>query len=98
MTASAATLLAVYVAALLVLAWPFGVFLAVVADDRRTPAGLLRAERAWLAWCGVDTGREMDWCTYASAAVIFGAFSTCAVDVPQRVHHGPRGAFTHRAE
>jgi K+-transporting ATPase ATPase A chain len=72
---------ALYLAALLALAWPLGAYMARVYDGR--PCGLDRVfgpmERLIYRVCGVDPKREMDWKTYTVALMVFAGASLVAL-------------------
>src|SRR5437667_10762621 len=105
MTTHASLLLAVYMIALLGLAWPLGSFMAVVLEGRRTwlSAALGPLERLAYRCAGVSPEAEMTWRGYAFAAVAFNGVGLIAVYLLHRTqqwlprnpqHHGPVNAHS----
>ncbi|HWB08302.1 MAG TPA: potassium-transporting ATPase subunit KdpA [Pirellulales bacterium] len=86
MTANGWFQLGLYVAILLLLAKPLGIYMAAVYEGRRTwfdPVfGPL--ERLTYRLCGIDPKAEMRWTTYAAATLWFGLVSVFAVYGLQR--------------
>jgi K+-transporting ATPase ATPase A chain len=87
MSAQAWTLLAVYLAALLLLAWPLGRWMVAVAEDRlpRWMKPFEQAERGLYRMAGVDPSAAMAWRHYAIALVTFNALGVLAVYALQRL-------------
>ena len=83
MNANALILLAVYLAVLLLLALPFGRFIANVMDGTYRWASGLEAPLYRL--CGIDPSREMTWLRYAMAILLFNGLGVIAVFLLQRV-------------
>lgn len=90
LSASSLLLLAVFLAVLLVLARPLGIYLATVMDSRDDQrVRLLRwgapIEHTLYRLCGVRRGVEMDWRVYALAIVLFNLLGALAVYALQRL-------------
>ena len=87
MNAQAWILLATYLAALLLLAWPLGRWLVAVAEGRlpRWLAPLAAAERGLYRLAGVQADAGMGWRQYAIALVVFNVLGVVAVYALQRV-------------
>jgi K+-transporting ATPase ATPase A chain len=87
MTANALLQLAVYLAALLALARPLGVYMARIYEGE--PAFLNRIggpfERSLYRVCGIDAKREMRWTEYAVAMMAFNILGLLAVYALQRL-------------
>ena len=82
--------LAVFLTLLMLLAWPLGRWLAIVAEGR-LPQGLApfcRAETALYRAAGIDAAAGMGWKAYALALLAFNALGTLAVYAPQRLQGG----------
>jgi K+-transporting ATPase ATPase A chain len=79
--------LVAFLAFLLVLAWPLGIWLAAVADGRLPPwlAPVAGLERALYRVAGVDAGESTSWKRYAVAAVAFNVIGVIAVYALQRL-------------
>lgn len=90
LSASSLLLLAVFLAVLMVLAKPLGIYLATVMDSRDDQrVRLLRwgapIEHTLYRLCGVRRGVEMDWRVYALAIVLFNLLGALAVYALQRL-------------
>src|SRR5262249_36755613 len=86
-TAASWSLLAVYMAVLLGLAWPLGLYMAAVLEGRRTflsPA-LGGLERLCYRVAGVDAAQEMTWRRYTVAALAFNFVGLLVVYAIQRL-------------
>ena len=83
MTASAWILLAVYMAVLLVLAFPIGRFIANVMEGKYAWASKLEAPLYRLA--GIDAAKEMDWLRYTLAILLFNGLGFIVVYGLQRL-------------
>jgi K+-transporting ATPase ATPase A chain len=82
--------LAVFLTLLMLLAWPLGRWLAIVAEGR-LPQGLApfcRAETALYRAAGIDAAAGMGWKAYALALLAFNALGTLAVYALQRLQGG----------
>ncbi len=87
MTAHAWITLGLYLALLLALAWPLGLYIAALAQEQ------LPRPLRWLApvdaliqrACGVRPGAEMGWRSYAIAILLFNALGALAVYALQRL-------------
>ncbi|MGZ5186920.1 MAG: potassium-transporting ATPase subunit KdpA [Caldimonas sp.] len=79
--------LAVFLALLLVLAWPLGIWLAAVADGRlpRWLKPVVALERAIYRLAGVDPDESTSWQRYAFALVAFNVIGVVAVYALQRL-------------
>lgn len=79
--------LAVYLAVLLLLAWPLGKWLAAVADGRLpcSMAPLVWFEHALYRLAGVDAAKATSWKRYAIDAVAFNALGIFTVYALQRL-------------
>ncbi len=90
MTTNGVLQLVLYVVVLLALARPLGAYMARVYEGR--PIGLDRVlgwlERLIYRLCGVRSGEEMGWKTYAVAMLLFNVLGFLAVYVLQRVQGG----------
>jgi len=84
MTASAWSLLALYLVVLLALAWPLGRALAALCGGR-LPRWMLRAEAPLFKLAGVDPAQSMGWKHYALALLAFNALGALAVYGLQRL-------------
>ena len=87
MSTAELTQLVLYVAALLLCAWPLGMYMARVyaGDLPRCVRWLRPAERAIYRMCSVRDTAKMDWKGYALAVLLFNALGFVAVYVLQRV-------------
>ena len=87
MTAQAWILLFAYLVILLVLAWPLGHWLTVVAEGRlpRWLSPLEKAERGLYRLAGIDPAGGMEWKQYALALVSFNFLGVLAVYGLQRL-------------
>ena len=90
MNAQAWIQLGVFLALLMLLAWPLGRWLAAVAEGRlpQALAPLCRAETALYRAAGIDAAAGMDWKAYALALLAFNALGTLAVYALQRLQGG----------
>lgn len=82
--------LAVFLALLMLLAWPLGRWLAAVAEGR-LPQGLApfcRVETALYRAAGIDAAVGMGWKAYALALLAFNALGALAVYALQRLQGG----------
>ena len=79
--------LVAFLAILLVLAWPLGIWLTAVADGRlpRWLAPVAWVERALYRLAGVDAAESTSWKRYAVAAVAFNVVGVFAVYALQRL-------------
>ena len=84
MTASAWGLLALFLAALLVLAWPVGKFLAVLCSER-VPRWMQRVEAPLYKIAGTKPEQSMHWLRYALALLAFNAVGAVFVYALQRL-------------
>lgn len=84
MTASAWGLLALFLAALGVLAWPVGKFLAALCNER-VPRWMQRVEAPLYKLAGTAPERSMNWRTYALALLAFNLVGAIAVYALQRL-------------
>ncbi|WP_295548177.1 potassium-transporting ATPase subunit KdpA [uncultured Pseudacidovorax sp.] len=84
MNASAWTLLAVFLALLLILAWPLGRWLAALCEGRM-PRWIARIEAPLFRLAGVEPNSSMGWMTYALALLAFNALGALAVYGLQRL-------------
>jgi K+-transporting ATPase ATPase A chain len=87
MTAHGLLQLAVYLFALLALAWPLGVYIARVFDGPEPWLARVLGplERAIYRICGVSQQLQMDWKRYAAAMLAFQALGFAAVYALQRL-------------
>src|SRR5262245_31213262 len=83
MTANGILQLAFYLAVLIALAKPLGLYMADVYEGRL--AFLARLERPIYRLCGVDPAAEMSWTRYAMAVLWFSLLGTLAVYAVQRL-------------
>jgi len=74
-------LLAAFLAVLLVLAWPLGLFIARLLEAE---GGRSRLERGFHRLCGIDAKEQMGWLHYTLALVAFNAIGALAVYALQR--------------
>jgi len=76
-----------YLVALILLAWPLGIFMARVFQGERTFLHPLfgPVERLIYRVCGIDPNEEMDWKQNAIAMMIFNVFGILIVYVLQRL-------------
>ncbi|MDQ0073798.1 K+-transporting ATPase ATPase A chain [Variovorax boronicumulans] len=84
MTASTWGLLALFLAALAVLAWPVGKFLAALCNER-VPRWMQRVEAPLYKLAGIAPERSMNWRTYALALLAFNLVGAVAVYALQRL-------------
>ncbi len=88
MTAIGVTQLAIFLAVLLLAAWPLGIFVARVYDDRpHLFAWLKPVERGLYRLAGVDPAGEMTWREYALAMLAFNLLGLLFVYGLQRLQH-----------
>ncbi|WIG55016.1 MAG: potassium-transporting ATPase A chain [Rhodanobacteraceae bacterium] len=87
MTANDLIQVLVYLAALLVLVWPVGRYMAKVFADAPNHVTRVGApfEHGLYRLCGIRAGEEMDWKRYAVAMLVFNVLGALAVYVLQRV-------------
>jgi K+-transporting ATPase ATPase A chain len=87
MTAQGLLQLALYLAVLLTLAWPLGIYMARIFDGPATPLDRLLGplERAIYRVCGVRPREEMGWQRYALAMLAFQLLGLLAVYGLQRL-------------
>lgn len=87
MTTHAWTLLGLYLAVLLALVKPIGIYLANVMEGRDSVALRIGrpVERLIYRVCGVRDDEEMDWLPYAFAILLFNALGALAVYCLQRL-------------
>jgi K+-transporting ATPase ATPase A chain len=84
MSSSAWGLLALFLAALLVLAWPVGKFLAALCDER-VPRWMQRIEAPLYKLAGTRPEQSMHWLRYALALLAFNAIGAIFVYALQRL-------------
>ncbi|MDQ0038656.1 K+-transporting ATPase ATPase A chain [Variovorax boronicumulans] len=84
MTASAWGLLALFLAAVAVLAWPVGKFLAALCNER-VPRWMQRVEAPLYKLAGTAPERSMNWRTYALALLAFNLLGAVVVYALQRL-------------
>lgn len=84
MTSSAWGLLALFLAALLVLAWPVGKFLAALCSER-VPRWMQRVEAPLYKIAGTKPEQSMHWLRYAIALLAFNAVGAVFVYALQRL-------------
>ncbi|CAN7528691.1 potassium-transporting ATPase subunit KdpA [Variovorax paradoxus] len=84
MTSSAWGLLALFLAALLVLAWPVGKFLAALCSER-VPRWMQRIEAPFYRLAGTRPEQSMHWLRYAIALLAFNAVGAVFVYALQRL-------------
>ncbi|MDR6888734.1 MULTISPECIES: potassium-transporting ATPase subunit KdpA [Variovorax] len=84
MTSSAWSLLALFLAALLVLAWPVGKFLAALCNER-VPRWMQRIEAPLYKLAGTEPGQSMQWPRYAFALLAFNAVGAIFLYALQRL-------------
>ncbi|MDQ0573548.1 K+-transporting ATPase ATPase A chain [Variovorax paradoxus] len=84
MTASAWSLLALFLVALLLLAWPVGKFLAALCDGR-LPRWMQRIEAPLYRLAGTTPGQSMHWLRYALALLAFNAIGAIFLYALQRL-------------
>ena len=84
MTASAASLLAFFLVALVLLAWPVGKFLAALCNER-LPRWMQRIEAPLYKLAGVQPGESMHWLAYAFALLAFNAVGAIFLYALQRL-------------
>ena len=86
MGTAAWTLLAAFLAVLLLLAWPLGRAIAALCDGR-LPRWMQRVEAPLFKLAGVAPDQPMHWRTYAFALLAFNAIGALAVYGLQRLQH-----------
>ena len=84
MTASAWTLLALFLVALLLLAWPVGKFLAALCNER-VPRWMQRIEAPLYKLAGTKPEQSMHWLRYALALLAFNAVGAIFLYALQRL-------------
>ncbi|WPH20266.1 potassium-transporting ATPase subunit KdpA [Variovorax paradoxus] len=84
MTSSAWGLLVLFLAALLVLAWPVGKFLAALCNER-VPRWMQRVEAPLYRLAGTSPEQSMHWLRYAIALLAFNAVGAVFVYALQRL-------------
>jgi K+-transporting ATPase ATPase A chain len=84
MTASAASLLALFLAALVLLAWPVGKFLAALCNER-LPRWMQRIEAPLYKLAGIQPAESMHWLSYAFALLAFNAVGAIFLYALQRL-------------
>jgi K+-transporting ATPase ATPase A chain len=84
MSSSAWGLLAFFLVALLVLAWPVGKFLAALCDER-VPRWMQRVEAPFYKLAGTRPEQSMHWLRYALALLAFNAIGAIFVYALQRL-------------
>lgn len=84
MTASAWSLLAFFLVALVLLAWPVGKFLAVLCNER-VPRWMQRIEAPLYKLAGTTPGQSMHWLRYALALLAFNAVGALFLYALQRL-------------
>ncbi len=84
MSTQSSLLLAGYLAVLLVLAWPLGIWLTALAEGR-LPRWLAAAERGLYRIAGVDPAVGMNWRSYALSLLLFNFLGVLAVYALQRL-------------
>ncbi|WP_017757754.1 potassium-transporting ATPase subunit KdpA [Pseudacidovorax intermedius] len=84
MTASAWTLLAVFLGLLLILAWPLGRWLAALCEGRM-PRWIVRIEAPLYRLAGVEPNSSMGWMGYALALLAFNTLGALVVYGLQRL-------------
>lgn len=84
MTASAWSLLAFFLVALVLLAWPVGKFLAALCNER-VPRWMQRIEAPLYKLAGTTPGQSMHWLRYALALLAFNAVGALFLYALQRL-------------
>ncbi|MET3913423.1 K+-transporting ATPase ATPase A chain [Variovorax sp. OAS795] len=84
MTASAGSLLAVFLVALVLLAWPAGKLLAALCDER-LPRWMQRIEAPLYRLAGTEPGTSMHWRAYALALLAFNTLGAVFLYALQRL-------------
>lgn len=84
MTASAASLLALFLVALVLLAWPVGKFLAALCNER-LPRWMQRIEAPLYKLAGIQPAESMHWLSYAFALLAFNAVGAIFLYALQRL-------------
>ena len=84
MTASAASLLAFFLVALVLLAWPVGKFLAALCNER-LPRWMQRIEAPLYRLAGTEPGTSMHWRAYALALLAFNTLGAVFLYALQRL-------------
>jgi K+-transporting ATPase ATPase A chain len=85
MTAPAWTMLIVYLAVLLALAYPLAAWLTRLADGKPVGGPVGALERGLYRLAGVDPTEEMSWRRYATALLLFNALGVLVVYAVQRL-------------
>jgi len=84
MTASAGSLLAFFLFALVLLAWPVGKFLAALCNER-LPHWMQRIEAPLYKLAGTEPGKSMHWLAYALALLAFNGVGAIFLYLLQRL-------------
>ncbi|KQU85749.1 ATPase [Variovorax sp. Root318D1] len=84
MTSSAWSLLAFFLVALVLLAWPVGKFLAALCNER-VPRWMQRMEAPLYKLAGIEPGQSMHWLAYALALLAFNAMGAIFLYALQRL-------------
>ena len=87
MAATSWGLLALYLALLLLAAWPLGIWLARLSSGR-LPTWMLKLEAPLYRLAGTSAERSMKWSDYALALLAFNILGVAAVYLIQRVQGG----------
>jgi K+-transporting ATPase ATPase A chain len=77
--------LALYLAVLLALAYPLGIYLSRIADTAPIGGILGKVERALYRASAVDAGEDMPWTRYATAVLLFNGLGVVVVYLIQRL-------------
>lgn len=87
MTTQSFVLLAVFLAVLLALAYPMGLYLAKIGDGTPIPGlgWMVKIENCLYRIAGITADLAMGWKTYAIALLVFNAFGVIAVYAVQRL-------------
>lgn len=87
MTTQSLALLVVFLAVLLVLAYPMGLYLAKIGDGTPIPGlgWMVKVENFLYRLSGINAQSAMGWKTYAIALLVFNALGAIAVYAVQRV-------------
>ena len=87
MTTQSFVLLVVFLAVLLALAYPMGLYLAKIGDGTSVPGlgGMVKIEKFLYRIAGVTADSAMGWKTYAIALLVFNALGAIAVYAVQRM-------------
>jgi potassium-transporting ATPase potassium-binding subunit len=84
MTAQALTLLVIYLAVLIALAYPLSAWMARIADGKPIDGIVGKFERLLYRVAGVDPAEDMPWTRYALAVLLFNALGVIVVFLIQR--------------